>query len=140
MPKKGNSIRRGWIYNHSVRCKISVRLHQQEANQMKKIALISIISIIVLMTFWDASLHFVELFHLERFHPLFPHFPSMHFYQVFWTIFWSSAFVLSSILLIMIFMVPLARKIHGTTTSKRFINHKRLSKTREKAWTKNFRH
>jgi len=44
---------------------------------------------------WDFSLHFVELFNLTKFHPLYPYFPTTLFYNIFWSVSWGIALVIA---------------------------------------------
>lgn len=50
------------------------------------------------MCFYDFSLHLVALFDLVQYHPLYPIFPSVRFYEIFWTFYWEVATVLTLII------------------------------------------
>ncbi len=48
------------------------------------------LAIMILLSFilWDSSLHWVQLFHVEKSYPLYPYFPDRTFYDLFWAIAW----------------------------------------------------
>jgi len=51
------------------------------------------------MILWDWSLHVVALFNIKEYHPFYPVFPSILIYQIFWSVYWGIALMLSIILL-----------------------------------------
>jgi len=61
-----------------------------------------IILILVLMIFYDWTLHIVEFFDIIWIHPLYPNFPLMGeiSYNLFWVTYWGIAFIISLSLLL----------------------------------------
>jgi hypothetical protein len=54
-------------------------------------------TVLSLMIFYDASLHWVEILDITNVHPFYPIFPLFGFisYDLFWTAYWTLAFLLS---------------------------------------------
>ena len=54
-----------------------------------------------LMILWDASLHWSEILGKELIHPLYPYFPLFNIitYDIFWTTYWTVAFIIMITLL-----------------------------------------
>lgn len=56
---------------------------------------------LILMTAYDASLHWVETLGIYQYHPLYPMFPLIGIsYDIFWTTYWTIAFLLTIKILI----------------------------------------
>jgi hypothetical protein len=57
-----------------------------------------------LMTAWDSSLHFADVFNFYQSYPLYPYFPLFNIldYQWFWAVYWGIAFLLAIKILIKI--------------------------------------
>lgn len=59
-----------------------------------------LLGILVLMCFYDFSLHFVEFGGIISYHPLYPNFgENFKWYDIFWMLYWETATVLSLLIL-----------------------------------------
>ena len=81
-----------------------------------KHACISIAIIILVMCFYDFSLHAVDVFGYNSYHPFYPRFPLFGFldYQIFWSVYWGLATALTLIMAIL--LIKLSNKKWGVRT------------------------